>query len=236
VWNTAWKSGDWTANQTVWTATKGGYSGTAEPAQGGNWGAFFSQMREGYCNAYKDLWEIFDREVGRDRVVHVLPGQRVGNDLSEKVALAKTKGMSVDAISIAPYFGSALNPQSGNIWAEVNADIDGHVTSVMNTMKALADTNGYELICYEGGQELTGKGVADTRPANSDPRMYTAYKRWLNVVVPKCDRLISYKYSTRESVDFAFGETRDIAASLSSEHKLRALVDYAKDNGWENGG
>ena len=60
----------------------------------------------------------------------------------------------------------------------------------MGLHKTIADGQGWRLVCYEGGQTFVGTGGAegDTNlnailtAANRDPRMFTIYTQYLDML------------------------------------------------------
>jgi len=89
----------------------------------------------------------------------------------------------VDAMATAPYFGARLN---GTVFAsadEMFAALDGEIDRTLGLamqVKAVAAQYGKRYITYEGGQHLIFKDLAFEQQVERDPRMYDAYKKYLD--------------------------------------------------------
>ena len=109
-----------------------------------------------------------------------------------------TNGQYPDALAIAPYFGGNVGDQivsSGSLDTINTADILQSASANMVTQvipfvaahKALADSYGVFLNCYEGGQSLVGTGsnsnnttlTAKLEAANRDPGMGQIYAAFI---------------------------------------------------------
>jgi len=148
----------------------------------------------------KEIFKVWEREFGpKPRLVRVLASQAGNPYVSEQILKFDNAGASADALSIAPYFGLNVGPESkpnvstvsrwsldelfGHIDRVVLPEAQGYITG----NKKVADQYRLPLIAYEAGQHLVGiqGGENDEaltkllHAANRDPRMGAAYDRYL---------------------------------------------------------
>jgi hypothetical protein len=174
-------------------------------------GLYAERWRAGqkYCALRSvQIWGIFEDEfVDDQRLVKVMATQ------SANIAITNVRFEALndpainpnytmpDALAIAPYFGIIYTPADlppdvpeyptvdeildTTTPAEIN-DVRGYVIA----QKQVADEQGCQLVCYEGGQHFVGSGDAlndDTLTsiliaANRDARMYDHYIEYLNML------------------------------------------------------
>jgi hypothetical protein len=144
-----------------------------------------------------EIFDIFEKALGRQRLVRVLAGQFW--DLRLQILLDYNKAYEhTDAIAIAPYFCAELagdetvgqlRPLSAQqIAQKCDEDIE-RVRERMKGIKKLADHYKLPLIGYEGGQHLvTGGGVHEDEAlqrkldqAQLTPTMGKAYDHYLSM-------------------------------------------------------
>jgi hypothetical protein len=144
-----------------------------------------------------EIFEIFERVVGRGRLVRVLASQSVERRIR---ILAEWEGAyrHADAIAIAPYFCDELasdenvpkirHLDAADVAAQCVADVE-RVRERVRKARAQAARLGLPLIGYEGGQHLVTspayhQDAALQRlldEANRHPNMGRAYARYLDM-------------------------------------------------------
>ena len=139
-----------------------------------------------------EIFAIFKDVLGEDRTIGVLGSQSVNPWVTEQVtSLAKTTARA-DAVAIAPYFGGRLgDPKMAadvrsltpeQLAARCRESIAENAEAIRKT-KAICDRHGLDLIAYEAGQHLVGRGGSENDAAltetfqafNRDPLMRTLY-------------------------------------------------------------
>ncbi len=136
----------------------------------------------------------------------------------------------VDAMATAPYFGARLN---NNVYAspdELFAALDGeidHTLGLALQVKAVAAQFGKRYIAYEGGQHLIFKdNIAFEQQVERDPRMYDAYKKYLDTWRTQIGDTISlWVASGKISRYGAWGLVEYVGQPLSEAPKMRAVQD-----------
>jgi len=146
-----------------------------------------------------EIFKIWERVLGKERLVRVFSTQSGGADVSEiALSFADTR-RHLDALATAPYFGYYLTQDDAaaaktaalsldELFAELENVALPKAKAEMAEQAAVAKRYGLPLIAYEGGQHLV-----DYRPderhdpaldalydaANRDPRMGRLYSRYL---------------------------------------------------------
>lgn len=135
----------------------------------------------------------------------------------------------VDAMATAPYFGARLNNNVYATPAEMFADLDGEIDRTIGLalqVKAVAAQFGKRYIAYEGGQHLIFKDVAFEQQVERDPRMYDAYKKYLDLWREKIGDTISLWISSGVIGRWGgWGLVEYIGQPLSDAPKMRAVRD-----------
>ncbi|HLD28498.1 MAG TPA: chitobiase/beta-hexosaminidase C-terminal domain-containing protein [Patescibacteria group bacterium] len=170
-----------------------------------------------------EIWQIFEQELGDDRVVNVLSGQAANSSWAERLleySLVSTYNPSAtlpEVFAIAPYVGGEIDNEmaSGSQPATVDAVFNrlNHWLNCTDSSKCfrqevinnLVFTNQYgiDLVAYEGGQGLDASGRSSAIAsvfynAQNDPRMQIFY----NDMFAKWDELnpgklfIGFTYSS----------------------------------------
>ncbi|MCS7048243.1 MAG: HYR domain-containing protein [Verrucomicrobiae bacterium] len=205
------------------------------------------------------IWRIFEEEFGigaSNRLVKVLAGQ-AANPAVAQARISAINDPSInphrvlpDVLAIAPYFGRTYRPADIPPQAPAYPTVDEIVTVVSSQAiasaktyivnhKALADAQGWALICYEGGQGFVGGSGAENDEtltsilisANRDPRMYDRYIEYMDMMKSHGIELFphfSYCGHFRKSGSWGSLEHQD--QPLSQAHKYRALVDWIAAN------
>jgi hypothetical protein len=196
------------------------------------------------------IWKIFEEEFVVDsRLVKVLATQSSFAAVTEQRVDAlndpeiNPDRVMPDALGIAPYFGvlySADDIASGYPTIDEILDIASPeeielVRQHVIQQKAIADTQGMQLVCYEGGQHFVGVGEATSDntltelllTANRDPRMYSLYHDYLDMLmVEGVEVFAHWLYVGGYSQWGSWGALETQDQSLESAHKYRALLDW----------
>jgi uncharacterized repeat protein (TIGR01451 family) len=205
------------------------------------------------------IWKIFQEEFGADaRVVRVLATHTAPTSTTDlRVAAFNDPAinpdyMMPDVLAIAPYFGHNYTPGEIPPIAPSYPTLDdilnegGTATasiaeqrSNVQRHKAIADTQGMGLVCYEAGQHFIGTGGAqdDTTltdiliASNRDNRMHDRYADYLAMLdaegVSSCTFLGDI---SRPSKWGSWGTLEYLEQPVSEAPKYLALVDYITDS------
>lgn len=142
-------------------------------------------------------------------------------------------GVKADAFATAPYVGNnALG--SDNTAEKALAKMEAHIIDAVdkarqNGQKATAA--GLTYITYEGGQHILKPGADVITAANSDPRIYGVYRKYLDAIAPHFDTFTHFNNCGMWTVHGAWGSRQYVIEPLESAHKARALVDYMTESG-----
>ncbi len=151
-----------------------------------------------YAKRAVEIFTIFETVLGKERLVRVLAFQsEVDPQWSDEIALSYgDTSRHVDALAIAPYFGTELaNEESARtkkmtldeFMKELETSSLPKTKAYMLAHAAVAKKYGLKYIAYEGGQHLWNFGGSNDDPelnnlfnaANKDPRMGKIYSRYL---------------------------------------------------------
>jgi len=144
----------------------------------------------------------------------------------------------IDALATAPYFGGRLNKtvfaSPDELFAALTPEIDRTLDFALQA-KALAAQYGKRYIAYEGGQHLTFKDLDFLHKVERDPRMYDAYKAYLEGWRTKIgDTLVLYGSSGEIGRFGAFGLVEYAGQPLADAPKMRAVQDEIARLGQRN--
>ncbi|MGL4549652.1 MAG: hypothetical protein ACRC33_00580 [Gemmataceae bacterium] len=149
------------------------------------------QLRH-YAQRSVEVFDAFEKEFGKDRLVRVLAVQSANPWTGTTVLGWKDAHRKADAVAIAPYFGNRFGgPKTADAVAAMSVeellkglgeDLDAN-RKVIATYAAMAKGRKLRLFAYEGGQHLAGYGGAENRDdltklfhaANRHPRMKGLY-------------------------------------------------------------
>ncbi|GIL87884.1 hypothetical protein Vretifemale_15933, partial [Volvox reticuliferus] len=145
-WRTA--PGKW-INHAALKATKGGATNEARLC-------FTGQRTANISKIWKAVW------AGRAaQVVVVVSGQAVWSITSDKLLSCGNASKNIDALAIAPYFGSYNATRDTNLTIFMNTTLPAQVSKTIDQVKLHADIAakyGKPLLAYEAGQGMTGDG------------------------------------------------------------------------------
>lgn len=235
--------------QTVWVQDRGQALGLSSD----RWeaGQRFTSLRSA------EIWRIFEEEftgAHRQRLVKVLATQS-GNINITTQRLAYLNDLTLnptqthpDALAIAPYFGPTFSPQSiaNNGYPTVDhlvtttsiQYINVNARNQVRAHRELADAQGWDLICYEGGQHLVGVNGAENDTtltelliaANRDPRMGERYTEYLTMLREEGVReFYNFAYVAPPSRWGSWGNLEYQNQPLEEAHKMRATLQWIQD-------
>ncbi len=214
-----------------------------------NAGQKFTGMRSA------EIFAIFEQEYGSaasQRLVKVLATQSANTDITEQRLAAlrdprlNPSGALPDALAIAPYFGETLTPASipplAPSYPTVSHLLDVVAPQTIATQqadvlaqKAIADVQGLELICYEAGQHFVGINGAEgdavltgiLHQVNRDPRMYTRYTEYLDMLLATGVGHASHFHFCGTWDEYgSWGMLEYIDQPRSAAPKYRAVTDW----------
>lgn len=144
----------------------------------------------------------------------------------------------VDALATAPYFGGRLSREpfttADEVFARIDAEIDWTLDLALKA-KEVAARYHKRYITYEAGQHLVYRDQALEEQVERDPRMYNAYKRYLEIWRTKIgDTITLFQSSGPISRYGAWGLVEYVGQPLSEAPKMRAVRDemaHANGNG-----
>ncbi|NBD15140.1 MAG: cellulose-binding protein [Cyanobacteria bacterium] len=207
VWNSQFEQAQWVQKQAQQEWGEGGYG------KGLEW--FGKRTTE-----ITRLWdEVFGPE--KERVIGVMGAQAANPWTAQKALNYQAWAESplshaeygIDAIAIAPYFGSLGKPAHETVVESWTTEADGGLSKLFDELSQggilpdgppggalqqayqnmqnyveLAEQEQLQLLAYEGGQHLVGRGGVENNTAvtklfieaNRDPRMGELYREYLS--------------------------------------------------------
>jgi hypothetical protein len=151
-------------------------------------------------------------------------------------ASVNVTGVLPDALAIAPYFGwyvAATNTVDDILTNLAPQAIAGVETNV-SVEKGIADSYGWWLVCYEGGQSFLGSNGQEqdtVEAANHDPRMGTLYTEYLDMLKAQGVNLFNnFSYCGNWSQYGCFGSLEYQDQPTNAAPKYDALVQWMGAN------
>jgi len=134
---------------------------------------------------------------------------------------------SVDAIAIAPYFGTDLS-LPGDAVARLSDAARSQIAKEAVAYAALAKRTGKRLITYEGGQHLIDPSrVEAVKAANRDPRMEGIYRQYIaDWEKVSGDLMVLYSATSAISQYGAWGLREYAGQPIAETPKLRGVVGH----------
>lgn len=146
-----------------------------------------------------EIFKIWERVLGKERLVRVFGTQSGGPDVSEIALTFEDTKKHLDALATAPYFGYYLTEDDAAAAKTAGMSLDELMRELetvalpkakaeMQEQAAIAKKYGLPLIAYEGGQHLVDFRADEKHDpaldalydaANRDPRMGKIYSRYL---------------------------------------------------------
>jgi len=152
-------------------------------------------------------------------------------------------------LAIAPYFGTAFTPSDIPPNApyptvdeiETNLAVSAIAGQALQVaaQKAIADANGWNLVCYEGGQTYQGiyGAESDTNltailtSANRDPRMFNLYTEYLDMLKAQGVSLFNnFSYCGAWGEYGSWGSLEYQDQPMAQAPKYAALVQWITNN------
>lgn len=192
------------------------------------------------------IFKIFERALGKQRLVRVLAGQCF--PLRLQILLEQDKAYRhADALAIAPYFGYELT-EDANIdklkGASAQELAEGARAKLndlrdrLRELKQLADKYKLPLIAYEGGQHLATGGQYHADKAlqalldevNRSPQMGDAYRKYLELWRDEGGQLmVLYKLVEGYSQWGRWGLLEDMWQPLAKAPKYKASLAFIEE-------
>lgn len=202
------------------------------------------------------IWEIFLNEFqDTSRVVTVLATQSANEHITQmridalNDPLINRKYTMPDALAIAPYFGIIFRPEDLPPTAKSYPTIDDLLNEItpieiehsrlqIQAQKRIADQQGMQLVCYEGGQHFVGIFGAENddaltqilHAANRDPRMYQHYQTYLELMKSEGVEMFSnFTFVSTWSKWGSWGLLESIHQPLAEAPKYQSVIDWIED-------
>ncbi|PNH02889.1 Tenascin-X [Tetrabaena socialis] len=130
------------------------------------------------------LWKAAFGPAQAGRVVVVVSAQAVWPITASKLLTCRGAGADIDALAIAPYFGSYDKNRDTSLPVFMNVTLPGQIGGVVAQVSqhaAIAAANRKPLLAYEAGQGMVGDGSSTDLAiqANRDPAMAGVYGTYL---------------------------------------------------------
>jgi hypothetical protein len=224
VWNSGFSQHDYAAQQ----------GASRLNAAGDHW------VTSASWHAYRSMqiFDIFEQEVGLDRVVRVMSGwiNTFGN--FDQVALTYNNAYKkTDVFAIAYYYGHNVQASSvDDVFNKLPAELAGAKQQTVSIRNLINRYNpAIELISYEGGQHLVDSGNASLTTiliaANRDPRMGEVYTTMLNDWKSAGGTLFCNFSSIAEAGKWGcWGIIEDRFQDLGTAYKYQSYLDWIPKN------
>ena len=187
-----------------------------------------------YAQRLTEVMKIWTT-VYKDRpksLVRIAATQNGYVDTSNMVLGFEDTAKWVDALAIAPYFSFdkkkyPLDSGMDNIFVGVDASID-ETLALADKHRAIADKYGVRLIAYEAGQHiLLPENIPMLKAINRDPRMETAYRRYIDGWRERNGDLMVLMQDVAATGRYgAWGLREYLGQPLSDAPKARAVATY----------
>lgn len=187
-----------------------------------------------YSQRMTEIMKIWT-SVYKDRpkaLVRIAATQHAYADTSDMVLGFEDAAKWVDALAIAPYFSFdtkkyPLDSGMDNIFVGVDASIDETLAQT-DLHRVIADKYGVRLITYEAGQHIRlPDNVPMLKAINRDPRMETAYRRYIDGWGARNGDMIVLMQDVGPTGRYgAWGMREYLGQPLSEAPKARAALSY----------
>jgi hypothetical protein len=174
-----------------------------------------------------DIWaKVFaDRPAQLIRVANC----QNGPNRSNQVLAYKDTAKHIDALATAPYFGFDLRinapTNTDEAFARMNDAVDQALAAGLKA-KTVAAKYGKRYIAYEAGQHIILKDMVLSPQIQRDPRMYDAYRRYLDTWRQQFGDTIMLFDSVQPIVGTgSWGLLEYLGQPLSEAPKMRAVRD-----------
>jgi hypothetical protein len=216
----------------------------------GNKDNFYGQS-SWYSYRSEQVFRIFESVFGESspQLVRVIAGQSVWSDrqafLMKEAKLFAGGHKAADVLAVAPYFPEKFAEKvvdaqgrvtisMDQLFAALRENINTTIRAHIRNNLAVARKYNAELVGYEGGQGLVGRGPAENSfyiAASRDPRMYDIYMQYLGTLEAEGVSLIVLFNDIELPSRFGiYGHAESSAdandATLAKAPKLRATLDF----------
>lgn len=199
-----------------------------------------------------EIFSIWEKEFGRQRLVRVLPTQAANPAVTEEITRFEDAGKHADALAIAPYLSLNIGPQTKPNSTEVASWTVDRVLDYaeqhslpesvgwIKQSKKLADQFGLKLIAYEGGQHFVGIQGGENNEAltkllheaNANPRLAKIYKAYFDAWEREGGDLFVYFSSVSYWSKWgSWGLLQYMNDDPSKAPKFQAVMNWAKSLG-----
>lgn len=199
-----------------------------------------------------EIFDIWEKEFGKEKLVRVLPSQVVNTYIAEKILTYKNAYKKADALTIAPYLSLNVGPKSKPSLEEVVRWTPEQVLDHLETVsrpesrkwiranKQLCDKYGLKLLAYEGGQHAVGIQGGENnetltrlfQAANRHPRMEAIYQKHLDDWEKEGgDLFCNFSSMSVWTKWGSWGLLQHMNEDPSKSPKFRAVMGKAKDWG-----
>ncbi|GIL67802.1 hypothetical protein Vafri_21078 [Volvox africanus] len=167
-----------------------------------------------------------------DRVVVVVSGQVSSNISSDKLLSCGNASAHIDALAIAPYFGSYNTTRDTNLTIFMNTTLPSQVNNTMDQVKlhaAITAKYGKPLLAYEAGQGMTGDGSSTDLAiqANRDPAMTGIYKTYMEgLAAANVSRIVHFSSMGAYTKSGSWGLMEAQDWDPSEAPKYQGLMSY----------
>ncbi|GLC60709.1 hypothetical protein PLESTB_001660900 [Pleodorina starrii] len=166
------------------------------------------------------------------QVVVVVSGQQVQNITSDKLLSCGGAAAHIDALAVAPYFGSYNGARDTNLTVYMNTTLPPYVNEAISYVKlhaAVAAKYGKPLLAYEAGTSMTGDGSSNDLAiaANRDPAMAGVYRMYLEgLVAANVSRVVHYSSITAYTKHGSWGLMEAQDQDPDEAPKYQGLMSY----------
>lgn len=205
------------------------------------------------------VWKIFEEELGPEaetRLVKVLGTQSANMGITNtrmdaiNDPVINVHQVFPDALALAPYFGKGYHsndiPPAAPAYPTLDEILDvvaptsiTELRDQIRAAKALANEQGLQLICYEGGQHFVGVGGANSDDtltdilvaANRDARMHGLYQDYLTMLQEEgIEMFCNFTFSKAPGRSGSWGILEAIDQPDATAHKFTATRDWISEN------
>ncbi|GFR45710.1 hypothetical protein Agub_g7119, partial [Astrephomene gubernaculifera] len=147
---------------------------------------FVGQRTANISKIWKSVWGT-GANGNASRVVVVVSAQAVWPITSSKLLSCGGAASYIDALAIAPYFGSYNSSRDKNLTVFMNTTLPSQINDTLNYVAqhaAIAAKYGKTLVAYEAGQGMNGDGSSNDLAiqANRHPTMASLYRTYLRAL------------------------------------------------------
>ncbi|GIL87891.1 hypothetical protein Vretifemale_15933, partial [Volvox reticuliferus] len=167
-----------------------------------------------------------------ERVIVVVSGQVSSNISSDKLLSCGNASKHIDALAIAPYFGSYNATRDTNLTIFMNTTLPAQINDIMEQVKrhvVVAAKYGKPLLAYEAGQGMAGDGSSTDLAiqANRDPAMAGIYRTYMEALAAvNISRIVHYSSIGSYTKYGSWGLMEAQDGDPSEAPKYQGLMSY----------